>query len=439
MTLNEWIKSAIFWVWDFLTGSSIRKHYVDIKNIMGDRKNPKASKLQEHHLNNILTYAVENVAYYKEFRGFSSIRSFPVVNKIIIKNNYEAFQSPEFRGIKVVNMHTSGSTGTPFVVRQDKNKRDRVQAERNYLWGTAGFQTGMRYVFFRVLSSMNRYSRLDSWLRNVLLWDVQKLDKENLEKIRNTLKSARNIRMLIGYANTFEILTNYLLACGDSPEMFGLFTIISYGEALSKGTHDKLRRIFHCNIAAMYSNQENGMMAIECIENKEFHVNSASYYFELLKMDSDDPVSVGEPGRIVVTDLFNHAMPLIRYDTGDIGIWKEKAECGWDSQVFSSIQGRMTDLIFDTKGNTITPHIISLLMWPYDKLLQYQFIQEGAKQYTIKLNESEGCYEDASFVKLFKDVLGQDAEIVIERVHEIPVLESGKRKEVVRNYNPGKA
>jgi len=73
-------------------------------------------------------------------------------------------------------------------------------------------------------------------------------------------------------------------------------------------------------------------------------------------------------------------------------------------------------------------------MWHFNKLLQYQLIQETARQYTLKLNGAEGYYEDATFVDLFKGVLGEDAQIKIEHVNEIPVLDSGKRKRVVSNY-----
>jgi phenylacetate-CoA ligase len=434
MLSGEWIRRAGFWVLDFLTGSKVRKHYIDIKNIMENGRSPKVSKMQEEYLNSILEYATDNVAFYKKFKGFDSIKSFPVVNKSLIKNNYEAFQSPKFPGNSAVNMHTSGSTGIPFVVRQDKNKRDRVYAEMMYFWGKAGYQIGMRYVFFRVWTSLNRRSKLSAWARNILMCDIRRLDEENLENIRNTLKSDRKIKMLLGYPNIMENLVNYLLTCGDTPEMYNINTIITFGEILPEMIHEKLEKVFNSTIVSLYSNQENGMLAQECVENKEFHVNSASYHIELLQLDSDDPVRIGELGRIVVTDLFNHAMPLIRYDTGDIGIWKDAAECGWDTQVFSSIQGRMVDFIFDTKGNKLSPHVVTNLMWPFDKLLQYQFIQESAKQYTLKLNGAEGYYEEAPFMELCKGFLGQDAEIVIEHVNEIPVLASGKRKSVVCNY-----
>jgi phenylacetate-CoA ligase len=333
-----------------------------------------------------------------------------------------------------VNMRTGGSTGIPFIVRQDKNKRDRVYAEMMYFWGKAGYQIGMRYVFFRIWTSKNRKRKLSAWARNLIMWDIKRLDDGNLGEIRDTLIADKKIKMLVGYPNTFENLVDYLLTFEDSPDISHIKTIITLGEALLETTYEKLKKVFNCNIVSLYSNQENGMLAQECVENKEFHVNSASYYVELLNLDSNDPVSIGEPGRIVVTDLFNHAMPLIRYDTGDVGVWKQAPECGWFSQVFSSIQGRMVDLIFDTRGNKISPHTIGMLMNPFVRLVQYQFVQESAKQYIIKLNGAEEYYQDATFVDLFKGFLGQDADVVVEHVSEIPVLASGKRKKVVCNY-----
>jgi phenylacetate-CoA ligase len=433
MQFSEWIRRVIFWALDFLLDSKVRKHYLDIRNIMDNGINPKVSNMQLEYLHSIIKYATENVGFYKKFKSFDSVKSFPVINKNIIRDNYEAFQSLKFLGPSVVNMQTSGSTGTPFVVRQDKNKRSHVYAEMIYFWGKAGYQVGMRYVFLRFRTSMNK---LIAWARNVRIWDIQGQDEKNLEKIRNLLQSDHKIIFLLGFPSALENLANYLLTFGYNPEMDNIHTIIGFGEAFPKSAHEKLKKVFiNCNIVSLYSNMENGMLALECVENKEFHLNSASYYIELLKLDSDDPVSVGEPGRIVVTDLFNHAMPLIRYDTGDIAFWKKEAECGWHSQVFSSIEGQRVDLIFDTKGNKKSPHKISFLLEPFDKLLQYQFVQESAKQYVLKLNGSEGNYDDAAFVDLLKDFLGYDAEIVIEHVHEIPVLASGKRKEVVNNFS----
>ncbi len=438
MLFSEWIRRKGFWVLDFLTGSKVRRHYTDIRNIMENNANPNVEKTRQMHLINILNYATKNVEFYRPFKGLDSIGSFPVINKNIIRENYEAFQSPEFLGATVLNLHTSGSTGTPFIVRQDRNKRNRVYAEMMYFWGKAGYQIGERYVFFRVWTSANRKSRLTAWARNIVMVDVRLQNEAKLERIRDIFRSDHKIKMIIGFPSFLEVLADQILFHGDIPEILGINTIIAYAEPLPEVTYDKLKKAFNCPVVSLYSNQENGTLALECVGNKELHVNNASYKIELLKINSNEPVGVGESGRIVVTDLFNHAMPLIRYDTGDIGIWKNAAECDWNTQVLSSVQGRLIDIIYDTKGNKVSPHTINILMWPFDKLLQYQFIQENARQYVLKLNGAEGHYEDTTFVDLLRNVLGQDAEIVIQHVHEIPVLDSGKRKLVMTNYHKEK-
>ncbi len=431
MLISEWIRREAFWTLDFLRRSRIRRHYEDIKRILDDYSNLDAQQKHNEYLEKILKYATDNVPFYQQFKGYSSLQSFPSINKNIIKQDFNAFQSPEFADAKVHKMFTSGSTGTPFLVRQDQNKRNRVYAEMLYFWGKAGYQIGMRYIFFRIWVKLTRKNRLTTWARNLLMWDIQFLDQKNLENIRKKLKSDRKIKMILGYAGTLENIANYLITCGDTPDMFTIKIILSGAEVLTERTREKLKKVFNCSIVSVYPNQENGLLAEECTTCREFHVNTASYHIELLKIDSDETAGVGEPGRIVVTDLFNHAMPLIRYDTGDIGMWKMEADCGWNSLVLSCIQGRLADFVFDTSGRKVSPFTIATCLCTFDKIQQFQFVQKKEKQYILKLNGVKGIYADDTFVNVFKGVMGSDAQIIVEHVTEIPVLKSGKRKEVV--------
>jgi phenylacetate-CoA ligase len=429
---NEWIRRQVFWTLDFVQGSKIRTHYQDIKFMLENTEDPVVVKKHEDYLLKILKYASENIPYYQQLRDLQTLTSFPVVNKNIIRDHYEAFLSSQYSKGKFIIKQTSGSTGTPFSVRHNNDKRDRVYAEMIYLWGKAGYRIGMKYVFFRVRYS---YNKLTALVRNVVVLGIGSQDQENFEKIRVRLKNDHKIGMILSYPSTLDNLANYLLRCGDTPDMFNFKTIIGYGEAFPEVTRKKLQKIFNSTIVSIYSNEENGQMAIECVENKEFHINSASYHIELLDINKDEPVQEGEVGRIVVTDLFNYAMPLIRYDTGDLAVWKKVPDCGWTTPVFTSTQGQRTDLIFDTQGKAKSPHNISVLMSPFDKLLQYQFIQQDARQYVLKLNGARKYYDDAKFESLIKKLLGEDSEVIIEHVDEIPVLASGKRKEVICNYH----
>ena len=193
------------------------------------------------------------------------------------------------------------------------------------------------------------------------------------------LKSDKKIKMLLSYASTFDNLASYLYEQGAKPNMFSVNTIISSSEVLQESTREKLKSVFGCNVVSLYSNQENGMLAQECVENKEFHLNTASYAFEFLKLDCDEPAELNEPARIVVTDLFNHAMPLIRYDTGDIALLTDKCECGWQTKAIKKVLGRAMDCIYDTQGRMISPVTVTNYMWPFDKLLQFQFVQENVR------------------------------------------------------------
>ena len=91
-------------------------------------------------------------------------------------------------------------------------------------------------------------------------------------------------------------------------------------------------------------------------------------------------------------------------------------------------------MIYDTHGRALTPHTWSVYMWKFDKLKQYQFIQNGAKDYVLKVNGAEGIYKKEEIDATLRGILGEDANIDIQFVDEIAVLNSGKFKKTVCNY-----
>jgi phenylacetate-CoA ligase len=179
-----------------------------------------------------------------------------------------------------------------------------------------------------------------------------------------------------------------------------------------------------------YSNNESGIMAQQITEGDlRFRINDSSYLFEILDLEKDEPVVNGQPGRIILTDLYNFAMPLIRYDTGDIGIL-EKDELG--TPYFTEIRGRRVDQLYDTRGNLMSSHL-SLRLMDYGHFKQYQLVQKSRTEYHINLNTNFKVDEDR-IVSDYKVYFGEDADIKINYVNEIPTLSSGKRREVVNEF-----
>ncbi|MBK9797738.1 MAG: phenylacetate--CoA ligase family protein [Holophagaceae bacterium] len=428
--LSARVRNWGFWARDLLQGSPIRKHCEDIEARLASGT-PSADLLQ-----GLLDYAVESTAFYGDYRAFKSLQDFPVINKAILKAQYDAFRSTGFSGVRLHTLHTSGSTGTPFAILQDPDKRRRVLAEMICFGRRAGYRVGDRFVFTRVWNEHNRKSRLAAFSENAVMFDISHLDEARMASLGELLHRDRNIRCLLGYPSTFGPLVRHLEDRGDGPEAFSLRSIISISEWLPPQTREALRARFGCPVVSRYSNQENGVLAQQCADGDEFHLNTASYVFEFLKLDEDLPANPGERARMVVTDLYNRAMPMIRYDTGDVVIRQSSPSCGWRTETLSEVEGRRLDFIYDTQDRLLSPVVVCNHFWPFTRLKQFQFVQEAKGRYRIILNGALGQYEDAIFVELVKGFLGADASVSVVHVDQIPQLASGKFMVVVSHYRP---
>ncbi len=84
---GEWIRRAVYWSVDFLSGSKVRMQFRDIQRTMEHATDQETIMYQKAFLERILNYAQERVEYYKNIPNGSSLDAFPVVNKNIIKEN----------------------------------------------------------------------------------------------------------------------------------------------------------------------------------------------------------------------------------------------------------------------------------------------------------------------------------------------------------------
>lgn len=432
----ENLRRIAFWQLDYLNGSRIRKHYDDIKFILENHGSDAVVARRKSFMDNILRNATTTTSFYSGFKGYKSLEDFPVTNKSIIRNNTEAFFSTIFKSNTLHKVTTSGSTGAPLTIWQDEGKRARHQAENIYFSYLAGYPIGSRLYYLRVWNAINRKSIFERFKLNIVMQDASDLSENNIESFLIKLQNDTSNKSILAFSSTFEAISRYVSG-KPHPLNLKVNCLLTISETLPEGAKEILKSAFNCPVISRYSNMENGFLAQQCIEgNNEYHINLASYFIEVLDPERDIPVPAGTLGRIVVTDLFNYAMPLIRYDTGDMGILSEKSACGKTGSVFTKIEGRKVDFLYDTKGNLLSPHIVTNTMWKYsDCVRQFQFIQNDPKDYVIRLNCVKNTFENSG--KLIKDLrqfLGSDAKIKIELVDDIPVLSSGKRKKIINNY-----
>ena len=437
MNLMEFARNQAFWALDFAKGGKVKEYLKNLQKIEGGNgvSDEEALEYQKKQLEKLLKHAQETVEIFSNQTSLN-INDWPVTNKLTYRADYNKSISSKFDKDSLIQMSTSGSTGTPFVCYQDIDKKKHVNAETMFYNGNIGFKIGRRIIYLRSIVTEVQKSSRQQFAQNIYLLDCNDLsDKGIKEKLKCIVElSKKSGAMLMGYASTFEAFQKFFDKYGyDYTKGANIYGIASGSEMLYDHVRESMEKAFGCKCVSRYANEENGFLGQDKDENNVFYMNRADYYVEILKMDCDEPAEDGEVGRIVITDLFNFAMPMIRYDTGDVAAYTFDEKTS--RKVLSSFGGRKVDSVTNSNGETISPHAITNLMWKYKDVSQYQFVQKNVGEYVIIINTSESSFDEESFIKDFKQILGSSVKITIEYTDDIPVLASGKRRYIVNEMH----
>lgn len=433
----EHIRKSAFWVLDALQGGGVRKHFNELKIVQANPNSTKSLEIRTKNLNKVLEHAVKTVPFYsKEVNGADlNIKNFPIIDKQLIRDNFESFRSSSFKDKHNHEVRTSGSTGNPFILYHDKNKRDRNTADTLFFAKRAGFELGTKLYYLRLWDKQYQKNKLLSFVQNISTYSVDELDDIRLEMlVKELLKDTGSVNIL-AYSSALDTICSYLDK--NHPEQkfrCRMDSVIAMAEALAPDVKEGFKKYFNAQVVSRYSNSENGIFAQQGINTAKdsFEINWASYHIEILDLNEDRPAKYGEVGRVVITDYFNYAMPMIRYDTGDVAIMDVDQDNG--NLVLSKIDGRKMDMFTNTKGEYISSHIIHHVL-QYDGIEQFQFIEELNNEYVIKLKMTRplGSTEEDELVRIYSEYFGHGAKVTIEYVDHIPLLPSGKRKLVINN------
>lgn len=423
---------AFFFI-DFLKGSPIRKHLSDIRRNM---ENPKGlNELREKRISDLLSHVIETVPFYESIPQYGKLSDFPVIDKNLIRDNFEQFRSSAYRNKKQFSAVTSGSTGTPFKVFQDGTKKRRNYADTIYFAKLAGFELGYKLIYMKIWPFERMKSALHYRLQNMIPVDVIKLNEPQIDELINRMEKSNQIHGFLGYASAYETMCKILDRRQNVKIKSRVQSIIAISESMNDYTRDRMQHYFNCPAISRYSNLENGILSQQMKNSQKFLINTASYHVEILDLHSNSPVKAGETGRIVITDIYNYAMPFVRYDTGDLGAIETDLETGL--HYFSKVEGRKLDQIFDTGGNLVSSYIMYKVMWKYTEIDQYQIIQVSKTEYVMKINAHK-FERNEEIITDYKKYLGDDADFKLQFVDEIPMLASGKRQKLVNLYAKSK-
>ena len=256
--------------------------------------------------------------------------------------------------------------------------------------------------------------------------------KEYLQQIQKF-----NPKYLRGYPSSLELLAEYALNHGiDAINPAGIMTT---AETLTKSQREILSSAFHCEVFDQFGCSDGGAMDYECDQHRGYHISVERSVHEFLD-DPGDPVSSGENGHIILTDLCNYAMPFIRFDAGDLGVPTDRVcPCGRGLPLLDRITGRTAEQIVLPDGKYL-PGLILTDIFEHRSVvtavLDYQIVQERVDKIVINIVRSDQYSPTISDeIQHYFQTLGKDIEIQFNFLHEIPRTDANKRRIVICKVN----
>jgi phenylacetate-CoA ligase len=400
--------------------------------------------LQLIQLRKLLAHSYDNCEFYRrrfEAAGFqpnqiaslADIAMLPVLTKRDIqdfKSQLTARNFPE--GLRVKNQ-TGGSTGSPLQFYVDLERLDARMASvaRHDLW--TGLRPGdwLAYLWGARLDHVTA-SGWRSAIRNELLYRRIELNTSSISEADWDQFLARvrrkKPRFLLAYAQAAVLFADYVRRRGITDIVFD--SIITTAEVLLPEQRPILEETFSAKVFERYGCREVSVIASECDRHAGLHVNSETLLVEIV----DEAGKPARAGRVIVTDLMNRSMPLIRYEIGDVSSWSTTScPCGRALPLLEGIEGRTTDFLLLNDGRRISGPSLTLVVADMPDVRQVQFVQRGCEQVRLRVvpGNGYGAHTRIELEKRLGVYLRGATPLSIEEVESIASEISGKYRFVV--------
>lgn len=409
----------------------------------------KMRELQEQKLARLVHQAYYHSAWYRRLfdehgikpesiRTLEDLQRLPLLSKDQVRRNLHfSLLSDNHDKRRILRVNTSGSTGEPFMFYADQHQLEIRWASTLRCLEWTGYQFGDRQVrLWHQTLGMSRTQvlreRLDAWFNRRVFVPAYRMSATEIEKLIAVLESHDPV-LIDGYAESFNLIGRYLREhSGRQLKLPSLKGIVSSAQALPEESRQIIESSFGCPVYDKYGSREFSGIAYECEHRTGHHVNAESYIVEILK--DGRPALPGEIGEVVITDLNNYCVPLIRYRVGDLARALDPAvtcPCGRGLPLIGEIEGRIQAIIVGTNGNFLPGTFFAHLFKDYDHMLrQYQVLQTERDSIDLKVVRAPR-FDERTFEQLLnviRDHLGAEMRINLQLIDEIPLVRTGKHQ-----------
>jgi phenylacetate-CoA ligase len=400
-------------------------------------------ELQDENVRALVQHCYEQVPYYgrlmrelrltpADFKSTADLPKLPILDKETVRSHPDLFYAGNYLREPCEIVSTSGTTGATLRIRVDAEGRRRNYAFFGRLKCWAEIDPGARVAVFAgrtiVPASVNappfwRYNLA----AHALLFSSYHLSDTNVPAYLGRL-CGWNPELIDSYPSSVSMLARHVLENGGpAPRPKA---IITSSETLLSDQREAIAAAFNTRIFDQYGAAEQACFISQC-EIGAYHVHPEFGVTEFVPDPSDHSHSVSQ---IIATGFTNWAMPLLRYQTGDVAIPAAgECACGRNFPTVEQILGRTDDLITTPDGRRVGR--LDPVFKGLETIRQAQIVQENLNRIRILIVPGNG-FSNAdrdSFCRELQKRLGPGIEYTVEQVSEIAAGPGGKFRSVISN------
>ncbi len=411
---------------------------------------------QEARLRTLIRWSYDTVPYYRrvmdqtgvspgDIRGIDDLPLMPVLRRRDIRTHLDALVSERVSKGDLLRRASSGTTGAPVWFYRD---RRALPFERASLWHDlrwAGVTAAAPTLFVR--RQVDNEGRR-KWTRWNWLVGSAFLPPELLYALAPgpVVEAVERVApaLIYGYPSLLHLLARAVLLSG-RPLRARPRCVLYDAEQMGDDTRDLVRQAFGAPIFSRYGAREFSAGVAHTCEYGRWHLNTEGSVVEIVTGGPGE--ARGAPaskGRLVVTDLRNHAMPFVRYEIGDAGAagGEELCPCGRTLPLLGGLEGRVWEWIVTASGfripaTMIAPMIVGL---HGDLLWEYQFRQDRVEELEVVVvpisDYGENRQEELS--RHLEAALAGQITVRVTPVGHIPREPSSKRPVMKSRLDQGR-
>jgi len=409
-------------------------------------------RFQRARLRETVAYAYAHVELYRrkwqqagvgpgDIKTLADLQKLPVITRGDLRHSGpEGILSREFEPHQCWQVGTSGSTGSPVSLFVDIQKAlldfavnlPQHMAGRRSVTVASGIRDLLLRRGIRHMAIVVDEPRAYESLYGRVFWQMRHTIVDSLLSPQEHIAAINRKRptFLMTYPS---VLRNICLAVeSNGSPLHQPALILVVGEVLDESLRSRVKRVFGAELMDVYGSTEVGFIAAACPARAGLHLLAWKVLVELLDEEGRE-VSPGQTGRVVVTDLFNRATPIIRYaGLGDYAAREDRpCPCGRSLPLLARVDGRIVDSVVLPCGRLVHPYHLTLALEDIPHVSKFQIRQDRHDHIRVLLvkdtvAEAVGTSfsHDSRVGQIIRErfgrILGDEVAVDLDTVLDIP-------------------